>query len=503
MSFGLARRGASARRGGDNIADDVFDAALSPGSTVYLQRTDADSYQFYAQAGRGKYIEWNLEAPGSLPGSYTPSPHFLTEVYTRYPMLAINYSDGTWSYTGAGWTIGGGQRRTATTDDYAEWTTPSGTIAIQFEATKAANCGFALVAIGGDKTAANRLPTAQDYVDDGLLASTALVANGGTLNPTDRLWECYPASSGAKYDIVADGLSPAAHTVRVTCTGYKRAAASDTRILVRNARYATASITPATASVIWVEEKRLMTAESAWEFAYRFDVSGEEWTGSVHGYEEETSFDIEVDGTPDTLGDGEVVSGSTITIDRVTELYHPNVGSGATVVGDCDLTYTFSQSGLQVAHSTEWNTTMTPTIAYPAMMPVSQLSTNNLYEAMDLCSGSDVSVDFTLDDDDGSKNLLGESETVWGWSAGGQNFAVCRIADISAALNSFTDSDTDKVFFEDRTGAGVKLNKMYFTRVSSSATGVDDVEATDVWASDVTYRWGAVSDADSLCSRGT
>src|SRR5690606_32598678 len=119
-------------------------------------------------------------------------------------------------------------RQSSTSGSTVTWTSPTST-AVGIRTVATTNGGLAKVSIDGSATAATMLPTAQQMVDSGKYLAGILVANGGTLNPTDRVLDCYsPNAAGtAGYEDLwdvrvgfAEGLSSAAHTVVITATGY-------------------------------------------------------------------------------------------------------------------------------------------------------------------------------------------------------------------------------------------------------------------------------------------
>jgi hypothetical protein len=502
----LRRRGVTAVSGSGNFADDVWDALLSPSATVYVTRVSVDQYKMQAQIGRGSWVTWTIGTVAGLPGSKTPIPHQFNTIITEYPVLSKDDLDASFAYTGAGWSILSGNHRTSTTGDYVDWTTPDNTTCVGWVPVRASNCGYALVSIDGSTTAANLLTTAQQEVDAGRLASTALVANGGTLNPTDRLFNCHSGSSALNRTMIADGLAPAVHTVRFTCTGYKQGTSTDVRINVTSAYYGGGLITnPTTASVVWVLGRNIrQDSGSAFEYAYTMRSGGvEHWIGNIHGYEAESAFSVEVDGTPQTMTDGQILSGTEIQFHSTRNMYHSNVGAGATIVGTAVVAYTFTQNGLHIEHTTTWATTLSPRTAYPAMFPVSEHDADVRYETFWRGSGSDIAADVALASGDDSRDSMAHSGTVWLWSPGGQMVAAVRHDDVETALQNFTYSETDDVFIQDRASAAPRINKVYFTLNSDvDPDNMPDVVNGTEWWSGAAYRLAIVADADALCSRG-
>lgn len=507
MSIIGRRRGVLTRRSGGSFGDDVWDAMPSPSSVVYVTRVSADEYRLEVESGKGAWARWTIGTVASLPGSKTPIPHQMRTINVDYPQLLVDDNDASFTYTGAGWSVASGVHRTSTAGDSVTYDAPSGTTNLSLVTSRNTNCGFGRVLIDSDPNRANLLTTAQEEVDAGRLPSAALVANGGTLDPDDRVFDFYNGGPAVDRILVADGLSPDSdHELTIECTGYKRAVASDVRIVIGGARYGGRSLTnPATSSVIWTTGKRLMTLSSAFEFAYRMQVGGTvEWVGNIHGWAAETAWSVSVDGSPVSMTNGQILSGSEVIFESSQEFFHPNVGSGSTKTADCLVSYVFDQGGLRIDHETTWQTTMTPYTAYPAMFPVQDLAGDLRYETFHLGSGSTISTDRWLGDADNSRQSLGHSDTAWMWSPGGSLVVAVRVEDVDTALQGFTYSGTDEVFIEDRGGASNSLlNKIYFTLMSDTVSvgTMPDVTVGSIWGASSTYRIASVTDADALCSR--
>jgi hypothetical protein len=152
-------------------------------------------------------------------------------------------TSGSWSNggTGGGYILGY-YKYSQATNAYMEATTCDGVTELGSIDIAAENSGVAKVAIDGDLTLANELPTASELVTAGKLANTVLVENGGTLNPTDRIYLENDAGDDAidkgilwtgtsnRRVRFATELSPGVHTIRVTVTGYMPVGGSSARI---------------------------------------------------------------------------------------------------------------------------------------------------------------------------------------------------------------------------------------------------------------------------------
>ena len=115
-------------------------------------------------------------------------------------------------------------------------TTPSDTLSIAVNGYQnLANGAMFLVTIDGDPTLASLLPTAQDLVTGGSLDASALVGGGGTLNPTDRIYDNYTLAQNINTEDgkghltqIATFASAGAHTVRFTQTAYANVSSGGT-----------------------------------------------------------------------------------------------------------------------------------------------------------------------------------------------------------------------------------------------------------------------------------
>lgn len=181
------------------------------------------------------------------------------------------------------------------------------------------NCGFALVAIDGDYTAATSLPV----VTSGDVSAGYFVA--GDIGK--RYISSYGQSdSFEKRDfhiLLAEGLSPGGHTITVKATGTKLSVSSDTRVNIAAFVGATGAQLPGdagTAMFYTVQlSGRMQGTLSAMDSAYVISLSGDanyEWVGGNHGNETLTSRSLLVDGATQTLAANEILSGTSVEILR-------------------------------------------------------------------------------------------------------------------------------------------------------------------------------------------
>jgi hypothetical protein len=497
----FARRGiCAAARGGDNHAQTIWDAVAPATPVSFTKKVSDASYIIYQQNGQSRFMEMTLNALAGMPAGYSP-PLAINRINTVVPYLLVVNEDASWAYTGT-WTVFSGSHRSVIAGDRARFTSPAGTVAMGLNFATASNTGYAKVIIDDDPTRATLLTTAQEEVDAGRLPSTVLVANGGTLNPTDRVADTSTFTSGGANRHVADELAPGVHTMDVFVTGYKRSSATDLRVAILGAYYHSSSVTPATASVVIMEDARIMWANSNHEFAYYVKIGGvTEWTGSIpHGYEEVVSTEFLSDGVPVTMTNGQVIQNDeSFVVNRTTKLHHPN----AVHMADKELSYTFDGSGLRVQHNTDWLTSAEISAAYEAMLPTDGISTNGSTETFTRGSGSAISSDVELDlqlfpGETPFDTTTGESDQMWMWSTGtNRHVMAAKMADPETTLQGYAYVSSLKSFLQDRSG----LNKAYWTLKTNGEGPAMFVANGTHWESDTTYRWAVVTDANGLCSR--
>ena len=355
---------------------------------------------------------------------------------------------------------GGGYRFTLTAGEYVNWTTPAGTVHVVASVVANINGGYGLVEIDGSKTAATSLPTAQDEVTAGRLTSTALVANGGTLNPTDRLLNFYSASS--LWDdrrVLATGLATGAHTVRITCTGYKQGTAAAARIFSSGfgaAGYA-ATGTPTTTTTTLFPQG---SAYSAYEYAIDVesaDGSQHDFVGNVHGYDKPSSVTVYVDGAPvDMTQVGADYSGSDVTIIRDSTISSPYLTGD---VATARVMYRLTRDGLEVRTRLTFAQACKLRGGYTAMYPVADA----------LKRGVIVGQPGVLDLSKGTGGAAGGvraySQAAYVYDPASGVTACMWLPDLSGVGTYAATSTTQGgMFIEDRTGN--VINKIYASFVS-------------------------------------
>ena len=448
-----------------------------------LVRT-GDDYMLLAPMAQG--FRWGIQLwrPPFQPNGISD----VNQLGPSYAMLGgatVSTDDGTFSGGTTAWTDAGlftnasaygGEYRWTATSGYATWDSPTAT-AVGLRHLRSVNAGYGKVSINGDATLANEIPTAQQEVTAGRLASTALVANGGTLNPTDRVINFYyPDTQWDEVTMLAFGLPSQAHTVRIDWTGYKQAASSDTRV------YLTGFVSgPDQAlSAELIPAKQIHTDSSAWEYANEFKPtagSTYHFLGNIHGYETMTSLTFMVDGYPADPADGARVWGTrSVTAVRVTTAQHPE---SVTTTNQVTTTYHLNRSGLRVTTATSWLEGGSVKSAYAAMHP--------LVERFDRGHVAGYHPSFSLDQSDNVKHGVVRSPVAIMWSRGDNLASLVILNNPEVATNAWAKSTPVFTAIEDRSG-GV-LNKVYMTRVGGNGgAGVETVTSSTTWLFDATHR---------------
>lgn len=473
--------------------------AFSPGaSDVAIERVSASLCYLYQSLGRQRWWRQELRRVDTLAGGAAPggsNVHVLDVGMIGVPMLTVEDDAAGVVFTGPNWlsvsnagAYGGDYNRTTTAGESATYTTPPTTVRVGLRNMYFTNAGLAKVEIDGDATRANLLPTAQDLVTAGAFPNTILVANGGTLNPTDRVLDQYAAATVADQLIVfAEDLTPSAHTVKLTCTGHKRAASSDIRLNIGGWTYALDTTTLDTASTTLAPLRTIVGAppgtttavNSAWEYAHSITPTGASTSvlvGNYHGYELQDSLTFTVDRAAQALVDGQRVRGATATAVRMSRLRHPETGS--TDVASVTTTYTMAVDGLRIQHATTWLVATVVGASYPAMLPALQAT----FDKGNIDTlGSPVAL--TAHGGAFLGQIPGRVATMWDSRSNGKAAVALYIPDPRTTLNDWASAAP--VFLAIQDNSANPLVKIYATRVSSSTTA--SASAGSTWTSD-SYR---------------
>jgi hypothetical protein len=340
----------------------------------------------------------------------------------------------------------------------ATWVSPANTTIVGLGVVIAQNGGLGKVTVSGatsgEKTA-NLLKTAQAVVDSGRYPNTILVANGGTLNPTDRVIDYYSGGALTYYDqrvAVADTLPADTYTVTITGTGYKAAAASGARIYVDRFAYGFANTVVTDSGVqLFTTHDLSCSFPSAWEMAMDCKpATGSTWTfigQAAHQLENQQTITTKVDGNNLTLTNGQVKSCGSAQVIRTTKLYHPDSGAAlaSPPLGTVTYTYTLTASQLAVSVDITFNVETDVRIGY-VMCPLAGAKSSPTKIDRAVMESFPRLLTCTA-----SGQPLGPSFSsfFYGWDSTGNAGAGIYIPDYHGFTNGFA-SDVGSSYVEDR-----------------------------------------------------
>jgi len=400
---------------------------------------------------------------------------------------------GTWTPGTNALSVGGAYKYTTTAGDTATWTSPAGATSVGVTVVEITNGAMLVkVEVDGATSNADRLLTAQDVIDKGWYANTILTANGGTLAPTDRVMDSYSSATAtnnyAARRVLASGLAPGTHTVKLTNTGYMRNTLSSQRAYLTGFLHALPGTVLTDSGAQVVTDTILSGIASAWEYAYYGQPAGTTAPGemgNIHGWEAEISLTIKVDDAVVTPADlTRVDATKQIVVTRVTQLRHTQLGT--TAVADVVTQYILDRRGLRVDVQTTWNRAFTPTWMW-LMLPVNGATTN--------ASGMKFNRGNMLDYPGGALTFTGasgdlyagrsKSVAAWLWSTTGKFAVMAAVPDHTTFLNRWQNSVSQTYAqLNDRSG---NITKIYFPRAMA---GGDIIPAGTVLTSSIRYKVG-------------
>lgn len=439
-----------------DIASDVARVAAKfaprgPGISLYRSGT---THMFRRGIGDGRYWRCDLPIISSGPGAYPL--HQVRDQYVEVAAKSVVYgstgmvSSGTWTTAIQAAAYGGQYTQASAAGAYVEYTTPAGTTTVGFRTCDLSNAGLAKVTVDGDATKAALLPTADDLVKLGVYPNTILIANGGSLNPTDRVYEGRKLNS-ANYDkivLAVTGLTPGVHTIRVTATGYYHtgdypgantgSGSTASRVYLTGFVTGNGTMKEGDSGVDLLMIDNLMSVGSAWEYANNTKPAGAssyEFLGNIHGYEVEDSFTTYVDDAAVTLSDKTPVFASrSAKIVRTSHLLHPQTGS--TVIANIVTTYVMDRRGLSIEVLTDWQVDATIISAY-IMMPLNGSTRTTVIPFTKGNLSGHTGGPLTLPT--GSDGYFGHSESAaaWMWHGGGVYGAAVWVPDVLRFTRGF------------------------------------------------------------------
>lgn len=441
----------------------------------------SDIYDMLQPLTTDKYLSMPLEGTLSIGGEFMRlGKMYVVNLYKAYSDQSTGVSfSGTWTKAGStDYGVTGRLAFSANVGDYIELTTDDDITSVgACFRTGISGGGIALVSIDGDNTAADLLSTAQDLVDAGTLPNTVLVANGGTLNPTDRVVETHVGTPGVG-SLFSSTLSAGVHTVRITVTGYKTAASANTTIFVyAMLAFGSGLYDINTTLTHPYPITDVITTENSpvWEISHSITptgATGAEWVGHAGSLKFTRLPTITIDGTPTTLNKGQTINCSTAVFDMQFGIRHSEMGD--TDLGLMDITYTWnSTTGLDIAHTVVWTSNGAIDIAYPAMMTLGTIFDRG--RAINRAVAN-------LDTNDNSHPCDNKGLAMWLWDLDGNLGALMSFSDYSIVENYTKGAENYHFYIDDDNEA--LWNKVRLTRLYGSYTYTNG----EVWQSNVNYR---------------
>jgi hypothetical protein len=379
----------------------------------------------------------------------------------------------------------------------AQWTSPAGATALGVRLQVNTSGGLFKVDVNGSATAANRLSSAQDLVTALAYPNTILVAHGGSLNPTDKVVDCYSGTTNTDYPlIIADGLTAGAHAVVLTATGYTHTGAINNRCQITGFSYSTGSETPSTTGAEVLGTFQWQTGVSAHEYAYRFvpsfladgttanpNAAGTPSTyySRVHGYENQISMAMVIDGVATTMTDGQVIAVTTdAVLTQVSQVIHPD--NTPVVSIDITTTYTLDAEGLTLEHVDTWGCPAIMHGGYPTMLPVAG--------AFDRYTASGYRRAITSSAGSGTRAAESGSWLSLSWTSGNLYATSTELAiGMDAYGGAYINPTIDPWWLEDRApSSGIKINKQYGPWRASPSTPIT-IPAGRAWRLKTRYRY--------------
>ena len=463
--------------------------------------------------GSGKYLKVPMQL--NSVGGYEVDAMGPMHVMLPYQSAGPNTGDITITQTGASWgstpnttAYDGAIKFNANASTYYEWTSPANTTMVGQRGLHQSDGGLCLVEINGDTTLATSLPTAQDLVDNGTIASL------GTLNATDRILDChettdylYEGMSGGTDTVVvfANDLTPGTYTVRVTNTGVKATASSSTRLNYSGVIYRTESTrinsdnvfgmgsNPFTSTTdqhgggLYFLESISPEIASVNEFVMETIPSGaatEAQIGNGHGNEDQTSITYYVGGVEETISGLTCHRGGTVRVVRLSQFFHPEVNSGNTPIANCRVTYELHTYGVKVTTQINWLLDGSGEGGWMHMFALN--NSFNLANTVLPYGDPETTADKNLDADDNQRWLDAESDLIYAWQETGSYAAALYIPDVAGSNNNYQYVVPGQALFQIQDRDLGSMNKIYFPRGANS----EPILAGDTWIATAQYLVG-------------
>jgi len=463
---------------------------------VAIEQSATSIYNLWQRLTPGQWMKTVLGTRTNTNGGVT---NLITDYVLVCPAILVLEGDATITQVGT-WTDSGAYRWSVTANDTQTFTCPANTTRIGAQVGRVSNGGLSKVAINGDLTRAKLLLTAADLIERGLYPNTILIANGGTLNPTDRVIDHYGSGRFADNVLFADDLMPGAHVVVLTATGYKQSASTAARSYFSGFFHGQAQVIGA-AGTTQLTLKALDggSGGSATEYAVSGKPAGgaNAFMGCIHDNESQTSIAFTIDGVTPTFTTGTpIFPVSNVQITKVTHLLHPTGGSVCQVT----TVYILDRDGLTIDVSYLWTTAFTVNAAY-VMLPLcgylgqAGSTLRGLFDRSDLLEYGPGPMKAT---GDSASPYLGisKSAAAWMWESTGTIAAGLYVENIAEWTNNWANSGNIYANVQDRAGT---ILKAYISRVGAVAsTDREDVVNGTTWHSRTHYLFGSLTRPESV-----
>ncbi len=459
------------------------------------------SYALYQHLGRRKYLRIEMLSANPTAGQevtkiYKVSARTYYRGYNDTTTPAVIFPGGAWTCAANEIDYPGGRIfYTGTVGRYAQVTLPATTtwVGASFN-PQATSTGVCKVTIDGDATLADLLPTAQDLVDAGTLPNTVLVANGGTLNPTDRVFNQYNLPSNytdemrptanAHVELFSTSLPAGAHVVRIYLTGYKQAEATFSNIachLIIGGDLSKGILTDGTAENCFLNEQEIeaISPPPIWEISWSMKpqgAAGTEWLGHSGSQKYINPPGVKVDGVDTVMVHGQFAKGTNLTIEFQAGGRHTEIDGGATDVATVEYTYTLdAATGLTIAHTTTWLMNGTAS-GFPCMLMIDHAVFDRFRTL-----GS-VATDLT--DNDNGVHCNTRKAAAYAWDSDGYVGALMYIPDLNKTVENWEHAGTNQLWWADIAADGGIWKKAYAMRFDPAVNFADGT----TWQSEANYR---------------
>lgn len=487
----------------------LFPAGDDVGIWYDVTATPVTTYNMYKHLTENKYWRMTLGAANLSVGqnAMTMGAQDICTLYKAFndqttPAVTEN---GTWTKLANANYPGGRLMYKNSASGYLELTATCTTFGMLGVGSQT-GVGVVKVSIDGDATLADLLPTAQSLVDSGALANTVLVANGGTLNPTDRIWDMYNVTNNIAagvhggacyYKLFTTSLTQGSHTLRLTYTGYKNQSSSGVLVQVFELiATGTATRTSNGGNDELISSQSIDTG-NVWEISYSFKPTGATnyaWLGHAGQAKITTSPAFSVDGIPITPTDELRYAGSEIVLTQTSSIRHSEIGGGATNLGTYAITYTLNKTtGLTIAHTVTWATGGLIQ-GYPGMMSVN----HSIYDRFKTHGNNEID----LTDNNDAVKLNSTGQAAWCWDLDGNQAALMYIPNLALTVDDWANATVgNNMTWIDISTSGGAWKKAYPFRYRTSGT-INMFVDTQVISSSINYRVNWLTGGANLALAG-